>query len=82
MLMGVPVIVSYRVGICREILADGSGVVVPFEVEAIARALADLLAHRQKLKTMGQRAVFGSPALWRRCGGPAYGPSLRGHSHR
>jgi glycosyltransferase involved in cell wall biosynthesis len=63
MLMGVPVMVSDRVGICREVLADGAGAVVPLEVQAMARTLAELLADGENLKTMGQRAA--ASARWR-----------------
>lgn len=57
MLAGVPVLVSEQVGICREVAADGAGVVVPLTVEAIARALQGMLADPEGLKAMGERAA-------------------------
>ncbi len=57
MLSGVPVLVSDHVGICREILADGAGVVVPIEVEAVAGALVKLLSDPEGLRVMGEAAV-------------------------
>jgi glycosyltransferase involved in cell wall biosynthesis len=60
MLAGLPVLVSEQVGISREVLADGAGLVVPLEVEAIARALAQLLADRDQLKARGQAAAVAA----------------------
>jgi glycosyltransferase involved in cell wall biosynthesis len=54
---GVPVLVSQGVGICREVLADGAGLVVPLEVEAIARAIMEMFADHDKLEAMGQAAA-------------------------
>ena len=60
MLAGVPVLLSEHVGICREVLANGAGMVVPLQVEAIARALAEMLADPAKLKAMGRAAAQAS----------------------
>jgi glycosyltransferase involved in cell wall biosynthesis len=58
MLARVPVLLSEHVGISREVLADGAGLVVPLKVEAIAQALGQMLAEPAKLKEMGQRAAI------------------------
>jgi len=57
MLGGVPVLVSEHVGICREVAADGAGVVVPLSVEAISGALHNMLADPEGLGEMGRRAA-------------------------
>ncbi len=57
MLAGVPVLVSEHVGLCQNILADGGGVVVPLQVEAIARAMGQMLSDPQRLKAMGRAAA-------------------------
>jgi glycosyltransferase involved in cell wall biosynthesis len=57
MLAGVPVLVSEHVGICREVAADGAGVVVPLKVEAIAEALKRMLSDPEGLREMGRRAA-------------------------
>ncbi len=57
MLAGVPVLVSEHVGICREVAADGAGVVVPLQVEAIAKALKKMLSDPEGLREMGRRAA-------------------------
>lgn len=57
MFAGVPVLVSEHVGICREVAADGAGVVVPLEVEAIAAALKRMLSDPEGLRAMGARAA-------------------------
>lgn len=57
MLAGVPVLVSEHVGICREVAADGAGVVVPLQVEAIADALKRMLSDPEGLREMGRRAA-------------------------
>ncbi len=57
MLAGVPVLVSEHVGICREVAADGAGVVVPLNVEAIAEALKKMLSDPEGLREMGRRAA-------------------------
>jgi glycosyltransferase involved in cell wall biosynthesis len=60
MLAGLPVLVSENVGISREVLADGAGLVVPLEVAAIARGLKDMLADPDKLQAMGQAATVAA----------------------
>jgi glycosyltransferase involved in cell wall biosynthesis len=57
MLAGVPVLLSEHVGICREVAADGAGVVVPLQVEAIAEALKRMLSDPEGLREMGRRAA-------------------------
>ncbi|AEB09503.1 glycosyltransferase [Desulfobacca acetoxidans] len=57
MLAGVPVLVSEHVGICREVQADGAGLVVPLKVEAIAQGLKQMLSDPARLKAMGQAAA-------------------------
>ena len=57
MTAGVPVLLSEHVGISREVAADGAGVVVPLEVEAIAGALIDMLSDPGRLKVMGKAAA-------------------------
>ena len=56
MLAGVPVLLSDRVGICREVAVDGAGVVVPLAAGAIARALQEMLSDPEKLRNMGKAA--------------------------
>lgn len=60
MLAGVPVLLSQHVGISREVLADGAGVVVPLTVEAITQALRSMLSDPERLKAMGQAAAASS----------------------
>ncbi len=57
MLAGVPVLLSEHVGICREVAADGAGLVVPLKVEAIAKALVEMLSDPDRLKVMGEAAA-------------------------
>ena len=57
MLAGVPVLLSEHVGICREVTADGAGMVVPLEVEVIAEALVKMLSDPDRLKVMGEVAA-------------------------
>jgi len=56
MAAGVPVMLSEHVGISREVEADGAGVIVPAEVEAVANKLAELLSQPGLLKDMGRMA--------------------------
>ncbi len=60
MLAGLPVLVSENVGISREVSADGAGLVVPLEVEAIAQALRRLLTDQDSLKIMGSIAAVAA----------------------
>jgi len=57
MLAGVPVLVSEHVGICREVQADGAGMVVPLESRAIAGAIEQMLADKEGLRAMGEKAA-------------------------
>jgi glycosyltransferase involved in cell wall biosynthesis len=54
---GVPVLLSDRAGVCREVAADGAGVVVPLEHSAVVQALEQLLNDQEKLTYLGQRAA-------------------------
>jgi glycosyltransferase involved in cell wall biosynthesis len=47
MAASVPVLVSDRVGIAREIEEDQAGVVVPLETSAVRRAIGDLMANEE-----------------------------------
>jgi len=60
MLAGVPVLLSQHVGISREVLADGAGVVVPLSAEAIAQGLRSMLSDPQRLRAMGKIAADSS----------------------
>jgi len=60
MLAGVPVIVTERVSICREVSRDGGGVVVPLDADGMAKAIMRLLADPDKLKEMGQAAAISA----------------------
>ena len=60
MLAGVPVLLSQHVGISREVLADGAGVVVPLTAEAIAQALRSMLSDPNRLRAMGKTAAASS----------------------
>jgi len=57
MLSGVPVLVSDQVGICKDVLADGAGMVVPLNIELIAQAINRMLADPAGLKAMGLAAA-------------------------
>ena len=63
MLAGVPVVVSEHVGICREVQEDGSGLVVPLTIEAVSRALMEMLADPEKLRAMDRRRRRRPPSL-------------------
>ena len=54
---GVPVLLSDRVGICREVAEDGAGMVVLREVEAVAQALIHIFSDKEGLEVMGQMAA-------------------------
>jgi glycosyltransferase involved in cell wall biosynthesis len=60
MLARVPVLLSEHVGICREVAADGAGVVVPLEINAIAAALIKMLSEPDRLKVMGEAAAVSA----------------------
>ena len=53
---GVPVLLSDKVGLCREVAADEAGVVVPLDQEIVTQALEDLLADPERLAYLGQKA--------------------------
>lgn len=57
MMTGLPVLVSEKVGISREITADRAGLVIPLHINAIAKALMQMLSAPKKLKTMGRAAA-------------------------
>ena len=60
MLAGVPVLISNKVGICREVEADGAGVVINLNQEAVAQALIDLLSDSERLEFLGQAAAIAA----------------------
>ena len=57
MAAGVPVLVSDRVGLADDIQHEQMGVVVPLDVEAIARHLRELLNSPDQRQLMGRRAA-------------------------
>jgi glycosyltransferase involved in cell wall biosynthesis len=58
MFMGVPVLLSEKVGVCREVMASGAGKVVPLDEKAIAQALEEMLSDPNGLKAMGEAACI------------------------
>lgn len=56
MACGVPVVISDKVNIWREVEAGGGGRVVATDVQALAEALHDLLADQSTARRMGGRA--------------------------
>jgi glycosyltransferase involved in cell wall biosynthesis len=54
---GVPVLLSDQAGVCREVAADGAGVVVPLDPEAVTVALERLLHDPEQLAFLGDRAA-------------------------
>ena len=60
MACGLPVVISDRVNIWREIVADGAGLATPCEADAVADAMAQLLAdpgQRRAMGAAGRRSV-------------------------
>jgi glycosyltransferase involved in cell wall biosynthesis len=53
---GVPVLLSDKVGLCREVAADEAGVVVPLDQEIVTQALEDLMIDPERLAYLGQKA--------------------------
>jgi glycosyltransferase involved in cell wall biosynthesis len=56
MACGLPVLISDRVNIWREVQADGGGLVAPPEVTPFADRIAALMADPQRRRQMGERA--------------------------
>jgi glycosyltransferase involved in cell wall biosynthesis len=54
MACGLPVLISDRVNIWREVVADGAGMAAPPEAGAVAERLAEMLAEPGNLVRMGQ----------------------------
>ena len=54
MACGLPVVISDKVNIWREIVADGAGLATPLEADAVAGAMARLLADPGLRRTMGE----------------------------
>ena len=54
MACGLPVVISDRVNIWREIVADGAGLATPCEADAVADAMARLLADPGSRRSMGE----------------------------
>jgi glycosyltransferase involved in cell wall biosynthesis len=58
MACGRPVVVTGRVGCAPDLVDEGNGQVVPpNDVDALRRALGELLADRDRLRAMGRRSV-------------------------
>jgi glycosyltransferase involved in cell wall biosynthesis len=57
MFMGVPVLLSEKVGICREVMASGAGKVVSLNEQVIAQGLEQMLNDPEGLKAMGKVAL-------------------------
>jgi glycosyltransferase involved in cell wall biosynthesis len=56
MAAGLPVLVSDRVGICREVKLDQAGIVTGVEAEDIAAGLVDMAGRPRHLREMGEMA--------------------------
>jgi len=56
MAAGVPVLISDKVGICREVEVDGAGAIAPVDRDAVARELIRLFSSPSILEEMGRRA--------------------------
>ncbi|HWD97562.1 MAG TPA: glycosyltransferase, partial [Bryobacteraceae bacterium] len=57
MALGVPVIVTDQVGICREVAASRSGLIVAAAVDPIRRAIIELFSDRNLLTSLGRNAM-------------------------
>ncbi|MFZ2089287.1 MAG: glycosyltransferase, partial [Desulfobaccales bacterium] len=55
MAAGLPVLVSNRVGICREVEIDQAGMVTGVEAESIAAGLATMASQPKQLREMGKK---------------------------
>jgi glycosyltransferase involved in cell wall biosynthesis len=66
MACGVPVLISERVNIWREVVADGAGRAAPCNAEAFARQITDMLAEPAALECMGAagRAAVAARYDW------------------
>ena len=53
MASGVPVLISDRVNIWREVETDGAGMVTACDFDAVAEALTNLISDRERLDRMG-----------------------------
>src|SRR5439155_17385662 len=53
MACGVPVLISDRVNIWREVVADGAGIAVPPDVDAFAAHIKEILDDERGLSRMG-----------------------------
>jgi glycosyltransferase involved in cell wall biosynthesis len=84
MAAGLPVIISDRVNIWREVAAAGAGRVIPCEVPALADQITDLLAHPEAAAQMGRqgRTLVAERFQWPRIGrslAEAYGRIIAEH---
>jgi glycosyltransferase involved in cell wall biosynthesis len=68
MAVGLPVIISDKVNIWREVAAAGAGRVIPCDAEALADQILDLLAHPEAAAQMGRqgRALVEERFHWPR----------------
>jgi glycosyltransferase involved in cell wall biosynthesis len=57
MALGIPVIVTDQVGICREVAASRSGLIVAAAVDPIRRAIIELFSDRNLLTSLGRNAM-------------------------
>ncbi len=57
MALGVPVIVTDQVGICREVIAGDAGLVTPPAVEPLRQAMARLLADDDRRRVLGRNGA-------------------------
>jgi glycosyltransferase involved in cell wall biosynthesis len=66
MACGVPVLISDRVNIWREVVADGAGRAAPCDAEAVARQITEMLAEPAALERMGAagRAAVAARYDW------------------
>jgi glycosyltransferase involved in cell wall biosynthesis len=53
MAAGLPVLISSKVNIWREVTEDGAGLAEPPEIDAFARSMAELMAHPERRAIMG-----------------------------
>lgn len=57
MAAGVPVVLSWQVGIVRETIADGAGIVVSLHEDEVCFQLKELLKNERKRKEMSKKAM-------------------------
>jgi glycosyltransferase involved in cell wall biosynthesis len=87
MAAGLPVIISDRVNIWREVAAAEAGRVIPCDATALANQILDLLAHPEAAAQMGRqgRALVAERFQWPRIGrslAEAYGRIIEEHGRQ